>query len=281
MNVHEGNPDALDAVAQELSERAAHMRARYPDANHAAKEETALQLAMVLIGEIQGRRHSIPHPTEYYAQRALHLVRWSGSNIGGAVMIEYLIQHSGDDLELYLQRLLEQTGYQDEENLSHEMRAAIERMREEGRDPVESYRRNGNQPRDMGPSATANVPRMEEPASAEWSEMVALVREIEARHLLLQNPEMLIDPLTDRFINALKRHGLPMQHDRDWYRDCIARLMIHHADSLFAGIMLCLLLDNVDARNGRRGRRRISPAPGSSQGNGANGESSRNQKWFS
>jgi hypothetical protein len=279
MNVDESNPVTLDSVAQELNERAANMRARSPDASKVSKEEAALRLAVVLIGEMKERKQTIPYPTEYYAQRVLHLVRWSGSNIGGGVMIEYLIHHGGAELELYLDRLLDQAGYQGREDLPEKMRQAIECMREEGRDPVESYRPGDNKRREIWQCAVEQMHRMDELDPTEWPDMVALVKEIESKHPLLRNREMLIEELTARLVNALKTHNLPVPHGRDWYRSRMATLVFHHAHSLFAGIIICLLLDNIDDPDGRTGRdgAPIDFRPGF--GNGANPDQRAQVRW--
>jgi cell division protein ZapA (FtsZ GTPase activity inhibitor) len=162
MSVDESSQATLDTVAEELNERAANMRVRSPHANKVSKEETALQLAIVLIGEMKERQQTIPYTTEYYAQRILHLVRWSGSNIGGGVMIEYLIDHGGDKLDLYFHRLLDQTEYQDGEVLPEEMCKAIQHMRKEGRDPAESYKPGDNKRREIWQCAVEQMRLMDE-----------------------------------------------------------------------------------------------------------------------
>jgi len=245
MSADENNTATLDTVAVELHKRAVNMRARNPEADGLSKEAAALQLTMLLIGEMKERRQTIRYTTEYYAQRIWHLLRWSGSNIGGGVMIEYLIDHGGHELNSYLHRLLDQTGYDDDEALPGEMFHAIQRMRKEGRDPIESYKPGDNMQRGIWQCSVEPMFLADEFDPEAWPEMAALVKELEARYPHLRNREMLIEELTTRFIHALKAGNLATLHDHDWYRGHIATLVFHHAHPLFARIISCLLLEQT------------------------------------
>ena len=246
MSEDENSQATLDTVAEELNQRAINMRVRNPEANKRSREEAALQLTTVLIGEMKERGQKIPYTTEYYAQRILHLLRWSGSNIGGGVMIEYLIDHGGDELHLYLQRLLDQTRYQEGERLPGEMHTAIQHLREQGRDPIKSYKLGDNQRRGIWHCTVEQMLLLDEIDPRAWPEMVALVKEMEARYPYLRNREMLVEELTTRFIHALQASNLATPQDHDWYRSRIATLMFHYAHPLFAGIIGCLLLDRAE-----------------------------------
>jgi len=245
MSADENNTATLDTVAVDLHKRALNMRARNPEANRLSREAAALQLTILLIGEMKERRQTIRHATEYYAQRIWHLLRWSGSNIGGGVMIEYLIEHGGPELNLYLDRLLDQTGYYDDEAMPAEMCRAIQRMRKDGRDPIESYKPGDNRQRGIWQCSLEPMLLVDEFDPEAWPEMAALVKEMEARYPHLGDREMLIDELTTKFIHALKAGNLALLHDHDWYRSHIATLVFHHAHPLFAGIISCLLLDKT------------------------------------
>ena len=255
MSADEGRPATLDGIAEELTERAARMRARSPEVYSLSSEEAALQLVTALVAELKARRPAVLYPTEYYAHRVLHLVRWSGSNIGGGVMIEYLIHHGGDELELYLDRLLERTGYMVANDMPEEMRAAIFRMREEGRDPVEAAETEDKQPAEAWQPSAEQLLLMDKLDSRGWPDMVTLIMEMEARHPEMRDREMLIEELTAKFLHALKKNNLPMPHGREWYREHIATLVYHYVHPLFAGVVSCLLLNNVEHHNSRTARR--------------------------
>jgi len=258
MSADEGHPATLDAVAEELTERAARMGARSPEVYSLSNEEAALQLVTALIVELKARRPAVLFPTEYYAHRVLHLVRWSGSNIGGGVMIEYLIHHGGDELELYFDRLLVETGYTADTDLPDEMRAAIWRMREEGRDPAEAIETTDKQaPEPWQPSAE-QILLMDKLDSRGWPDMVTLIMEMEARHPELRDREMLVEELTAKFVQALKKNNLSMPHSREWYREHIATLVYHYVHPLFAGVVSCLLLNSLEHRSSETPRRRAS-----------------------
>ncbi len=245
MSADENNTATLDTVAVELHKRAVNMRARNPEANGLSREAAALQLTILLIGEMKERRQTIRYATEYYAQRIWHLLRWSGSNIGGGVMIEYLIDHGGPELNLYLHRLLDQTGYDDDEAIPPEMCQAIQRMRKEGRDPIQSYKPGDNRQRRIWHCSLEPMLLVDEFDPEAWPEMAARVKEMEAIYPHLRNREMLIEELTTRFMHALKAGNLAMLHDHDWYRSHIATLVSHHAHPLLAGIISCLLLEQT------------------------------------
>jgi hypothetical protein len=244
------NPATLDAIAEELSERAAQMRGRTPDAYRLPAEEAALQLTIALLTEMRTRRQAIPYPVEYYAHRVLHLVRWSGSNIGGGVMIEYLIHHGGAELELYFDRLLDQTGYTAGADLPEELRAAVQRMREEGRDPVAA-----SDPAGSSLPTAEQLLLMDKLDSCGWPDIAASIMEMETRHPKLRDREMLIEELTTEFGQVLKKNGLPVLHGREWYREHIATLVHHYVHPLFASVVSCLLLNSIEQRSSRIPRR--------------------------
>src|SRR5260370_38638058 len=125
MSADESTPATLKTVAEELNERAANIRARNPDANQVSKEEAALQFAIVLIGAMKERKQRIRYTTEQYAQRVLHLVCWSGSNIGGGGMIGYLIHHGCHEPDTYFPRVLDQTRSLDGNDLPEETRKMV------------------------------------------------------------------------------------------------------------------------------------------------------------
>src|SRR5260370_42581782 len=177
MSADESTPATLKTVAEELNERATNIRARNPDANQVSKEEAAVEFAIVRIGAMKERKQTIRYTTEQYARRVLHLVCWSGSNIGGGVMIEYLIHHGGDELDMYFHRLLDQTGYLDRNDLPEEMRKAIQRMRKDGSDPVESYK-PGDSKRGQPWQCTVEQMRLIDELDPDaWPDMLALHEE--------------------------------------------------------------------------------------------------------
>jgi len=135
----ESNPVTLEMVAEELNRCAANIRARNPAVNKVSADEEALRLTIVLIGEMKERKQPIRYATEQYARRVLHLMRWSGSNIAGGALIEYLIHHGGSELDMYFHRLLDQTGYLEGDDLPQEMGTVIQHMRQGGRDPLQRY----------------------------------------------------------------------------------------------------------------------------------------------
>src|SRR5712692_3242642 len=239
-NAAESSPITLETVAEELNQRAANIRARNPGVSKVSQEETALRLTMVLIGEMKERKQPIRYATEQYARRVLHLIRWSGSNIAGGALIEYLIHHGGGEMDLYFHRLLDQTGYLEGNDLPQEMGTVIERMRRAGHDPLQSYNPGDNKRRLMC--------AVNEPDSMIWLVIVALQKEMEGEYPQLRNREMLIEKVTDRFVNALKTSNLSVTHARDWYRSHIASLMFHHTGPSLAGIIFCLLLIDLDDR---------------------------------
>jgi len=126
---------------------------------------------------------------------------------------------------MYFHRLLVQPQYQDGEDLPGEIPKAIQRMRKEGRDPVESCKPGDRKNRKPWQSTVEQVRLTEELDPTPWPDMVALVKEMEARHPQLRNREVLIEELTARFVNALKANNLPALHSCDWYRTRIATLM--------------------------------------------------------
>jgi len=89
---------------------------------------------------------------------------------------------------------------------------------------------------------------VDEPNSMIWPTIVALLKEMEGEHPQLRDREMLIEKVTDRFVNALKTSNLLATRDRDWYRNHIASSMFHHAGPSLLGIIICLLLIDLNHR---------------------------------
>lgn len=234
----ESNAVTLEMVAEELNRRAADIRARNPGVNEGSPEEAALRLTMVVIHEMKERKQAIRYGTQQYARRVLHLICWSGSNITGEALIEYLIHHGGGELDIYFHRLLDQTGYLEGNDLPQEMGTAIERMRQEGHDPLQSYKAGDHERRRMRP--------VDEPDPMVWPTIVALLKEMKGEHPQLRDREMLIEKVTDRFVKALKTSDLSVTHARDWYRSYIANSMFHHAGPSLMGTIICLLLIDLD-----------------------------------